>query len=67
MRDKPYLELKPHIRKWWDIANDRRQRLILKKHKGGGLTDQQQREYDLLQAIGERLVDAVSPPLKFLR
>lgn len=51
------LKMRPHIKRWWDIANDRRQRLIL----CGQLTEQQKREFDLLQAIAELIVNAVSP------
>lgn len=63
-REMPYLTLKPHILKWWDIANDRRIRLILQKHQGKGLTPQQEFEYKLLQTIAGHVADACSPPFK---
>ena len=51
------MNLAPHIRKWWDPANDRRQRLILKKYKGGGLSDDQELELVLLQGIAEMIME----------
>jgi len=55
------MNLAPHIRKWWDPANDRRQRLILKKYKGGGLSDDQELELVLLQGIAEMIMSYASP------
>jgi len=47
-----------HIRKWWDVANDRRQRLIVQKHKAGkGLSLLQENEYILLQAVAEKIIE----------
>src|SRR5438045_3369612 len=42
--------------------NDRRLRLIDKKHLGGGLTEAEQREFALLQAEFEKRMDDACPP-----
>lgn len=42
--------------RWWSIANERRQRLIVKKHKGGGLSEIQERELVLLQKVAEEIM-----------
>lgn len=54
--------LKSHISKWWDVANDRRQRLILAKHMGKPMTTDQERELEMLQKVAEAMVDYASPP-----
>lgn len=47
-----------HIKKWWNIANDRRQRLINQKYRTQkGLTLDQENEYRLLQAVAEEILD----------
>jgi hypothetical protein len=51
-----------HIRKWWDVANDRRQRLIVKKYQGGGLSEAQAVELGMLQTIAELMISTYSPP-----
>lgn len=60
------MTMENHIAKWWDVANERRARLIKKKHLGGGLTKQQEAEYLLLQGISE-LVLNYAVPLDFTR
>lgn len=55
------MNLPRHICKWWDLANDRRQRLILKKHMGGGLSDDQELELVLLQGLAELIMSYASP------
>lgn len=46
-----------HVRKWWDIANDRRQRLIYNKyHATGGLTQEQAKELEMLQKVADLLI-----------
>lgn len=47
--------------RWWHLANDRRQRLIVKKHKGGGLTKDQEEELVMLQKVAEAVIDYGSP------
>lgn len=42
--------------KWWDAANERRQRLILKKH-GGELLSDEERELELLQQLADKILD----------
>lgn len=43
---------------WWDVANERRARLILKKYKAGqGLTLAEESEYRLLQAVAEEILN----------
>ena len=46
-----------HVRKWWDIANDRRQRLIVGKYQGAGLSRAQQNELSLLQKVAEEIME----------
>jgi hypothetical protein len=48
--------LPSHIRKWWDVANDRRQRLIVKSH-GEGLSLEQDNELALLQKVAEEIME----------
>lgn len=55
------MELEPHIRRWWGIANERRARLIVKKHMGGGLSDRQELELALLQGVGELIMCHAAP------
>ena len=43
--------LEPWILKWWDIANGRRFKLILKKYNGGGITERQEKELTMLQEV----------------
>jgi hypothetical protein len=54
-----------HVRKWWDVANDRRQRLIVKKHQGGGLTEAQENEYKMLQAIADLMISTYAASPRF--
>lgn len=51
-----------HVRKWWDVANDRRQRLIVKKHQGGRLSKAQAVELEMLQAVADLMISTYSPP-----
>ena len=54
------MTLEPHISRWWNIANDRRQKLIVQKHTGKNkLTASQEREYELLQKVAEAISDYV--------
>lgn len=53
--------LPPWIVKWWDVANDRRGRLIVKKHQGVGLTKAQEEELVLLQQVADAIITYVSP------
>lgn len=56
--------LEPWIRKWWDIANARRFRLIVKKHKKS-LNVDETRELELLEAVGDAILSYVgkkNPP-----
>src|SRR5262245_30280207 len=57
--------LEPWIRKWWDVANARRFKLITKKYKRS-LTPDEDREYELLQAVAESIVSYIGKknPLK---
>jgi len=54
--------LSPWISKWWDIANDRRQNLILQKHQGGGISEDQEQELEMLQKVAEAIMEFASPP-----
>jgi hypothetical protein len=55
--------LSPWISRWWDIANDRRQSLILQKHqKGPPLTKIQEQELEMLQKVAEAIMELGSPP-----
>lgn len=61
------MTLKPHVRKWWDIANDRRGRLIAKKYNDPeGLTGEQAEELLMLQGVASAVLDFVSPARKLL-
>lgn len=53
--------IEPHVAKWWDIANERRFRLINKKHLGSGLTLRQEAEYHLLQGVAELFISYAAP------
>lgn len=54
--------LRPHISKWWDIANDRRQRLIFAKYRGKKrLTKEQERELEMLQKVADAILEFASP------
>jgi len=53
--------LKPWIRRWWDVANDRRQRLILKQYRVGGLSKEQENELKLLQGVADDIVRYTAP------
>jgi hypothetical protein len=55
-------ELSPWIKRWWDIANDRRQKLIVKQYKRGGLTKKQEAELIMLQRVAEEIIDFVARP-----
>jgi len=50
-----------HILKWWDVANDRRQRLINRKYNGEGITDAQEGELKMLQGVAELIMEYASP------
>lgn len=50
-----------HIRKWWDVANDRRQRLIVKKWQGGGITKAQEGELAMLQEVAGAIMNYSGP------
>ena len=50
--------LEPWIRKWWTVANERRYRLIVKKHKQS-LTPAEIREYELLQEVADAILSYV--------
>lgn len=52
------------VRKWWDIANDRRGNLIKKKHLGGGLTPDQEKELTMLQSVADAIISYGAAPLK---
>lgn len=54
------MNLPPWSEHWWAKANDRRQRLIAKKHRGGGLTPLQERELEMLQKVADAVLDYVS-------
>jgi len=43
--------------KWWEIANDRRQKLIVREHKKGDLTFSQRRELEMLQKICNLVIE----------
>jgi hypothetical protein len=62
------MTLEPHISRWWDLANERRQRLILKKYKGGDLSKRQKAEFIMLQGIADVVMSYAAPidfgPLK---
>lgn len=52
----------------WKKANDRRGMLIMKKHQGGGLTPDEEKEYVFLQAMAEKIVNYhTRPQLKFMK
>ena len=46
---------------WWEVANDRRQALIERRHLKGGLTPDESQELDVLQGVAELIVDTFSP------
>ena len=48
----------------WPEQNRRRFELISKR-RHHGLSDEEQVEYDSLQALADEIVDALSPPLMF--
>jgi hypothetical protein len=54
--------LSPWISRWWDIANERRQNLIIQKHQGKGLSKDQEQELEMLQKVAEALMEFGSPP-----
>ena len=49
---------------WWDVANDRRQTLILKKHQGGGLDAREERELITLNNLAEAILSAITPDMR---
>lgn len=52
----------------WRKANDRRGMLIMKKYQGGGLTSDEEKEYVLLQAMAEKIVNYMSrPTMEFMK
>ena len=55
------MTLEAHVSRWWDVANQRRQRLILQKHGGGGLTKRQEAELVLLQGVADMVMSYASP------
>lgn len=56
------MSLEPHIARWWDIANERRARLIKKKYiPGGGLDPRETAEYTLLQGVCELIMSYAAP------
>ena len=57
------MKLPKHIKKWWDIANVRRSRLIYKKHMGVGrkITQAQEAEFIMLQKVAEAVMEYISP------
>jgi len=57
--------LEPWVRKWWDIANTRRFKLITKKYKRS-LTPDENREFEFLQKVADAVIGYVSAkyPLK---
>ena len=50
------MNLPPWVSDWWSVANDRRQRLIVKKHTGS-LTKRQEEELVLLQKVAEAILE----------
>lgn len=42
---------------WWGKANDRRQRLIVQKHRGDGITRHEERELEILQDLAEKVIE----------
>lgn len=55
------MALENHVAKWWDIANERRARLILKKHLKGDLTKRQEAELMMLQGVAELFINYAAP------
>lgn len=50
------------VTRWWDVANDRRQRLILRKYKTkAGLTKDQEEELEMLQRVADAIISFRSP------
>jgi len=49
--------LRPDISKWWDMANARRQRLIVQKHRGRGLIPREEKELEMLQIVAEAIMN----------
>lgn len=39
--------------RWWAIANDRRQTLVVREHKKGDLSHSQKRELEMLQKVAD--------------
>lgn len=56
--------LPPWVTKWWDIANERRFRLIKKQHEGGGLTPAQEKELRMLQSVCDAIMHFGAAPMK---
>ena len=50
-------KLSLQVRKWWDVANERRQRLIVRKYQGAGLSRAQQNELFLLEKVAEEILE----------
>lgn len=50
------MTLPRHVLKWWDIANDRRQKLINRNAIKGGLTPRQKAEFKMLQNIADQVM-----------
>ena len=48
--------MRPWIKKWWDIANDRRQRLIVEKHTKG-LSEPNAAELVMLQKVADLILE----------
>ena len=55
------MAIEPHIARWWDIANERRGRLIFQKHMKGGLSERQELEFALLQGVTELIMCYEAP------
>lgn len=55
------MAIEPHVAKWWDIANERRFRLIKKEHLGSGLTKKQEVELMLLQHVTDLFLSYAAP------
>lgn len=54
------MTLDPHVLKWWDIANQRRGKLILKKC-GEGLSQKEMAEFVLLQGVCSMVMSYHAP------
>lgn len=53
--------MRPWVSKWWDLANDRRQRLVVKNARaafgeGPDLTEEEGAEFWMLQRVADLVV-----------